>query len=110
MQNKIFVFGFCILENSLSYFRGSQLTEEPSGAFDIWVRRIPSVGKLGRARRPTRTGRDGLARLCAQPTPRLFRQRRPLMGAERWQIGRTTPRLGSNRRSPPKINNDELMA
>jgi hypothetical protein len=45
-----------------------------------WVRRIPSVGKLGRARRLTRMGHDGLIRFCAQAAPRLFRQRRPPMG------------------------------
>jgi hypothetical protein len=37
------------------------------------------VGKVGRARRQTRMGHDGLVRLCAKAAPRLFRQRRPPM-------------------------------
>jgi hypothetical protein len=59
------------------------------------------VGKLGRARRPTRMGRNGLVRLCTQAPPGLFRQRRPPMGHEWRKARRATPRLGSNRRPCP---------
>src|SRR6266478_291968 len=59
--------------------------------------------KLGRARCPTRMGRDGLIWLCAQAAARLFRQRRPVMGHQRRQAAGTASDLGSDRRPREQI-------
>src|ERR1700758_3283667 len=58
---------------------------------------------LGRARGPTRLECDELVRLCAQAAPRLFRQRRPLMGPQRRQARSAPSRLGSYRRPSEQV-------